>query len=816
MWKNASILIVIASMLVFSGVALAGRDVTSPLDIVVGVPDDGVSTDNSTNGWPPNELPPFAVDDQVLTKYLHFRGEVEPTGFRVTPAMGPTVVTGLTFTTANDNAPRDPVEYELSGSNESINGPWTLIAEGPIVDFAGGTAWPRRTKNETPIQFANTVSYKHYQVMFPVVRDPGGANSMQIAEVELLTPVFKADAPDPGNGAVHEDTWANLSWTPGEAAVTHDVYFGDNFDDVDAGAETAFQGNQAATNLIVGFPGFAYPDGLVPGTTYYWRVDEVDDANPDSPWVGDVWSFTVPPKIAWQPNPPDGAKFVDPNADLSWNLGWGARLHSVYFGDNFDDVNNATGGAPLVFTTYDPGTLELEKTYFWRVDEFDARDTYKGDVWSFTTIGSGGGIKGEYFNNVNLSGTPALTRIDPEVNFDWDDQGPGAPINVDDWSARWTADLEILFDDTYTFSVNSQDGTRLWIDGELVLDMWVAWVTTKYASLPIYLEKGFHSLRLEYFDGGEPGGVEAVQELYWSTPTMAEQIIPAGPLQPPFRAGSPNPRNGAVDVKQTPILKWVAGDSSASHQVYFGTDEEAVKNADTGSPEYKGTRALGSESYDPGKLPWDTTYYWRVDEVNNVNPDSPWVGGLWSFTTADFIWIDDFEDYNDYPPDEIFSTWIDGWEVPTNGSMAGHADPPFAETGNVHGGGQSMPLYYDNNFMYSEATMTLTQRDWTEGGVGVLSLWFHGDAANAAERMYVALNGSAVVYHDNPDVALIEEWTEWTIDLQEFAAQGVNLANVNTISIGFGDKNNLRAGGSGMVLFDDIRLYRPTEPEPTP
>jgi hypothetical protein len=77
--------------------------------------------------------------------------------------------------------------------------------------------------------------------------------------------------------------------------------------------------------------------------------------------------------------------------------------------------------------------------------------------------------------------------------------------------------------------------------------------------------------------------------------------------------------------------------------------------------------------------------------------------------------------------------------------------------------------------------------------------------------MYVTLNGSAVVYHDNPDAALIDEWTQWTIDLQEFAGQGVNLANVNTITIGFGDKNNLQAGGSGMVFFDDIRLYRPAQ-----
>ncbi len=102
-------------------------------------------------------------------------------------------------------------------------------------------------------------------------------------------------------------------------------------------------------------------------------------------------------------------------------------------------------------------------------------------------------------------------------------------------------------------------------------------------------------------------------------------------------------------------------------------------------------------------------------------------------------------------------------------------------------------------------------RDWTENDVNTLTLYFRGGSDNAAERMYVALNGSATVYHDNPDAAQIATWTEWTIDLQEFAAQGVNLVNVNTIAIGFGDKNNLQAGGSGMVFFDDIRLYRPAQ-----
>ena len=123
-----------------------------------------------------------------------------------------------------------------------------------------------------------------------------------------------------------------------------------------------------------------------------------------------------------------------------------------------------------------------------------------------------------------------------------------------------------------------------------------------------------------------------------------------------------------------------------------------------------------------------------------------------------------------------------------------------------------MPLYYDNSVGNSEATHTLTYpRDWTEKGVNTLTIWFRGNSDNAAETLYVALNGSAVVNHDNPDAAQIDEWTRWDIDLQAFADQSVNLANVNTIALGLGNRNNPQPGGSGTMYFDDIRLYLPAE-----
>jgi len=165
-------------------------DVTAPGDTVQGIPSGlPCGTSPTANYSPCNELPPLAIDDNISTKYLNFGGNFDPgegpSGFRVAPSVRQTIVTGLTFTTANDAAERDPVAFELYGSNVSIAGPYTLIASGEIVDFKGATAWPRFTKNATPISFANNVAYDYYQVLFTAIRGPS-ANSMQIAEVELI------------------------------------------------------------------------------------------------------------------------------------------------------------------------------------------------------------------------------------------------------------------------------------------------------------------------------------------------------------------------------------------------------------------------------------------------------------------------------------------------------------------------------------------------------------------------------------------------------------------------------------------------------
>ncbi|MFC1633805.1 LamG-like jellyroll fold domain-containing protein [Planctomycetota bacterium] len=477
-----------------------------------------------------------------------------------------------------------------------------------------------------------------------------------------------AYGPDPADEALLTNTWVNLSWRPGPSAVSHDVYLGDNFDDVSNGTGDTSRGNQSATTLIVGFPGFPYPDGLEPGTTYFWRIDEVNDADPNSPWKGPVWSFSIAPKTAYNPDPPDGAEFVDPGVTLSWTGGFGAKLHTVYFGDNFDEVNDSTTGAPRGNTTYNPGLLEVEKVYYWRVDEFDGAATYKGDVWSFTT----------------------------------------------------------------------------------------------------------------------PGAV-----------------------------GNPQPAYGADNVQLNVILSWTPADSAASHQLYFGMGKEAVRTADAGSPEYKGSKALGAESYDPGLLDADTAYYWRVDEVDSQGNTS--TGPIWIFTTGGFLLVEDFESYtdDDAAGEAIWQTWIDGFGIADNGAQVGYLMPPYAEQTIVHNGSQSMPILYVNEagVTNSEASLSLTTpRDWTQAGVSELSLWFRGGSINAAEPLYAAVSNSAgdpaVVAYDDASAAQISRWTQWVIPLQAFADQGINLSNVAKIAIGLGSKAGMAApGGSGTMYIDDIRLY---------
>jgi hypothetical protein len=543
---------------------------------------------------------------------------------------------------------------------------------------------------------------------------------------------------------------------------------------------------------------------------------------------------------------------------------------------------------------------------------------------------------------------------------------------------------------------DADGNVNLYLDGGLLQQ--AAYTTPSYPLSNIYLGR--------MADGGRTytGLLDDVQ-IYGGVLTEQEiQAVMAGGEILSLAAALPEPANQATEVRRDSVLSWMAGDRADKHNVYFGTVFEDVNQASITDP--RGVLVGENQddtTYDPaGVLGFGQTYYWRVDEVN-APPDSAVLkGDVWSFTTVNFIVVDDFESYNDLDPTDpgsnrIFLTWLDGLDQPTNGSIVGYAGPPFAEQSIVHSGAQSMPLVYDNDMKYSEAQRMLSgsASDWTREGVDSLALWFRGYPAyvgsfveapdgtytmtgagtdiwansdefhfafkeisgagaiiakvesvgntdpwakagvmirdtlepgsrnvavlvtpengvrfqyrstaggvtdrafaegitapqwvklerttgglvrafysadgtawtllnmmvmsmdmpvyiglavtshnvdatceakfsnvsfgnssvgpqwtdqdvgmmsNNAEQMCVILNGSAVVYHEDPGATQIDTWTQWNIPLQGFADQGIDLTNVNTIGIGFGDRNNPHAGGSGTMYFDDIRLYRP-------
>ncbi|MEE8307638.1 MAG: discoidin domain-containing protein, partial [Gammaproteobacteria bacterium] len=677
-----------------------------------------------------------------------------------------------------------------------------------------------------------------------------------------------------------------------------------------------------------------------------------------------------------------------------------------------------------------PQRLDFGTTYYWRVDEVNGSPdytVYEGKIWSFTTELFAYPIE----NIAAIASSASQEKMGPENTIN----GSGMDDN----------------------DLHSTDERDMWLSGMEPLGAWIQfefdsvckllemWVWNSNQTVESLVGFGFKDVTVEYSTNGTDWTTLAGVTQFAQAPGVAGYqhntvdfggaaakyvkvtaisnwggILPQYGLSEvrffyiPVYAREPSPDSGATDVSIGTIdapadvtFGFRAGREAAKHDVYFSDSWAAVTN---------GTAAVTTVTeagHGPLSLDLGKTYYWRVDEVNEAETPATWQGDVWDFTTQEYFVMDDFESYNDLDitdpeSNRIFMTWIDGYDIATNGSLVGYDVPPFAEQSIVHGDRQSMPLFYDNTGTanYSEATLTLSSgRDWTIRGIKALSLWFKGNPAAVVEEpagtftvnasgtdiwgtsdefryvwkqlsddgeiiaqvlsvqqtddwakagvmirdtldadsanaiafitdsgrvgwqyravaagdtvstrsdqgavtaphwvkltrqgniitaqhssdgvtwedmvetanpqepsfknilmnpnvyvglaltshvsgvnceakfsdvtttsavtgvfteqaigvdmpandpapMYVALASSggtpAEVYYDDPGAAQISDWTEWLIDLQAFADQGVNLANLNTIAIGFGDKNNPQPGGSGLTYFDDIQLY---------
>jgi hypothetical protein len=719
------------------------------------------------------------------------------------------------------------VQGKIGMALEIVNNSHVLIPEIPEYDVTSEVTlmtWMRTTNVTT---WARLIDKSQWQTNgYDLVLNQGTQVPMLEFFVNNTTSQVMATTP------VDDNEWHFIAGTFGNQTLR--IYV-DGIQEGEVGSNGGVDINPNDLPVMIGAESSS--NG---GQQYVGTVDEVAMFNREltAEEIQNIFvNGMAVPELASEPQPRDEAVDVDRDAVLSWKPGEYADTHDVYFGTDFNDVNDATKADTMGVTvsgdqsanTFDTGRLEFGQTYYWRVDEVTAppdNTIYKGNVWQFTVEPLAYQILGENIMTSASSSEP--------------DKGPENTINGSGLDESGLLHGNISVD---TMWLSSQIGDQpTWIEYEFdkVYKLHEMWVWNSNDSLEPVVGLGFKDVTIEYSVNGfdyttletvhefdrAPGSARyahnttvdfndtAVKYIKLTANSNFEGILNQFGLSEvrffhiPVHAGEPDPDSGAVDIALDVTLNWSAGREAAEYNLYFSDDEQAV--IDGTAP----VTTLSQTIYGPMSLDLGKTYYWRVDEVNNVNPDSVWVGDIWSFTTTDNIIVDDFESYNDLNEDEsgsnrIYLAWVDGFDNPAiNGSVVGYANPPFAEQTIVHGGSQSMPFAYDNAVGKSEATLTLTYpTDWTESGLSTLVIWYIGDVANAAEPMYVALNDSAVITNDNPNAAQASSWSEWTIDLQAFADQGVNLTNVTSITLGLGNRANPVAGGAGMMYFDDIRLY---------
>jgi len=248
---------------------------------------------------------------------------------------------------------------------------------------------------------------------------------------------------------------------------------------------------------------------------------------------------------------------------------------------------------------------------------------------------------------------------------------------------------------------------------------------------------------------GMTPGLPKGPQIIVDTETMPDRTIVTALSQNPPEASGPSPDNGATDVRIDTHLDWRMGLYADRHNVFIGTSADDIDDVNSANlADYPNVtyQNVDINTFEPPTLDMETVYYWRVDEVNSLNPDSPWVGDVWSFMTGAFLVVDDFEDYN-AGDNQIWFAWHDGLGagvpgsdpyIPGNstGSAVGdETTASYTEETIVNNGNQSMPYWYNNNKQgyayHSEVEKKLTDlRDWTTEGVKEFSLWFRGYPAS--------------------------------------------------------------------------------------
>jgi len=197
-----------------------------------------------------------------------------------------------------------------------------------------------------------------------------------------------------------------------------------------------------------------------------------------------------------------------------------------------------------------------------------------------TTTGTGTGLKGEYYNTSTLSGGLKLTRTDATVNFDWGTGSPASGINADNFSARWSGQVQAVYSETYTFYTNSDDGVRLWVNGQKLVDNWTAHGTVENSGTITLAAGQKYTIVMEYFE--KTGS--ALAKLLWSSASTTKAIVPQSQLYPAATAARilTEARAAGDFVDELPVLTAKTG--LAPNPVMGGQATRLTFNSEKGGP----------------------------------------------------------------------------------------------------------------------------------------------------------------------------------------------------------------------------------------
>jgi len=318
------------------------------------------------------------------------------------------------------------------------------------------------------------------------------------------------------------------------------------------------------------------------------------------------------------------------------------------------------------------------------------------------------------------------------------------------------------------------------------------------------------------------GGIAPRAELYVEYDYAAGETTLEAIATELEQAYQPRPRPGrTVDFR--PTLKWTPGDGAISHIVYFDTNEAAVEAGTAPNT------PTGANSLYPGIPDLSTRYYWRVDEVNSSGTTE---GLVWSYKTADYIAVDDFDTYANQ--NALWAVWDDYWVNYSDATIYIEAGADLVRAGqslryqysNVSYTAKAGKYYFTGSWIdaqdISELGIGGDYANWSAPDLKALTMYFYGDPCATygdirGARMWVELEDTgahtAYVLHTDVNDMFEASWHEWNIDLQDFADAGVVLTSIDRITIGIGGYDRTGQGtaktstAQGKVYLEDIRLY---------